>query len=208
MGHVKTIDGYDVKVPSNGQVNLNTVLGALGTAGFAGLNLRNLVGGLFNQGAFNGMGLDAILAMLIPMLTQKPQCVNSEDECVNRYELRMEKELAAKDSEISLLKANIYNDQKTLELYKYVDGKFAAIEATLAGQAVRNQGYADAFRELQKDIDYKVNLEAERRECADCKIVNYANSTFAPKLITDYTAGTTSAAAETYNPLACGCGCK
>lgn len=208
MGHVKTIDGYDVKVPSNGQVNLNTVLGALGTAGFAGLNLRNLVGGLFNQGAFNGMGLDAILAMLIPMLTQKPQCVNSDDECVNRYELRMEKELAAKDSEISLLKANIYNDQKTLELYKYVDGKFAAIEATLAGQAVRNQGYADAFRELQKDIDYKVNLEAERRECADCKIVNYANSTFAPKLITDYTAGTTSAAAETYNPLACGCGCK
>lgn len=204
MGHVKTMDGYDVKVPSNGQVNLNTVLGALGTAGFAGINLRNLVSGLFNQGAFNGMGLEAILSMLIPLLTQKLQCVNSDDHCVNRYELRMEKELAAKDSEIALLKANTYNDAKSLELYKYVDGKFAAIEATLAGQAVRNQGFTDAFRELQKDIDYKVNLEAERRECADCKIVNYANSTFAPKLITDYGAGTTSAAAQTFNPLACG----
>ena len=36
------------------------------------------------------------------------------------------------------------------------------------------------------------------------KIVNYVNSTFAPRLITDYTAGTTSAAAQVYNPLACG----
>ena len=201
------MENYDVKVPK-GQINLNTVLGALGTAGFAGLNLREIVGGLFNQGRFNGMGLESILSILIPMLTTMQNNGCSENHCVNRYELRMEKELAAKDSEIALLKANTYQDQKTLELYKYVDGKFAAIEATLAGQAVRNQGYADAFRELQKDIDYKVNLEAERRECADCKIVNYANSTFATKLITDYSAGTTSVAAETYNPLACGCGCK
>lgn len=201
------MENYDVKVPK-GQINLNTVLGALGTAGFAGLNLRDLVGRLFNQGAFNGMGLDAILAMLIPMLTQKPQCVNSDDHCVNRYELRMEKELAAKDSEIALLKANTYQDQKTLELYKYVDGKFATIEATLAGQAVRNQAFNDALAATDFKFTQAIALEAERRECADCKIVNYANSTFAPKLITDYTAGTTSAAAVTYNPLACGCGCK
>jgi hypothetical protein len=189
MGHVKTIDGYDVKVPSQGQVNYNTVAGSIGLA-------SAVLGNGFLGGLFGGNR------------NCQPQCVNSDDECVNRYELRMEKELAAKDSEIALLKSNIYQDQKSLELYRYVDGKFAAIEATLAGQAVRNQGFTDAFRELQKDIDYKVNLEAERRECADCKIVNYANSTFATKLITDYTAGTTSAAAETYNPLACGCGCK
>jgi hypothetical protein len=61
-------------------------------------------------------------------------------------------------------------------------------------------------------MDYKfgqqIALEAERRECADCKIVNYVNSTFAPKLITDFAAGTTSAAAQVYNPLKCGqCGC-
>jgi hypothetical protein len=37
--------------------------------------------------------------------------------------------------------------------------------------------------------------------------VNYVNSTFAPKLITDYTAGTTSAVAQVYNPLCCGSGC-
>jgi hypothetical protein len=126
---------------------------------------------------------------------------------VSRYEMAMQQEIAAKDSKISLLEANTYNDQKTLELYRYIDGKLSEINANLAGQAVRNQGFTDAFRELQKDIDYKVALEAERRSCADCKIVDYVNSTFAPKLITDYGAGTTSAAAETYNPLACGC-CK
>ena len=38
MSHyVKTNEGYDVKVPSQGQVNLNTVLGSLGTASFLGM---------------------------------------------------------------------------------------------------------------------------------------------------------------------------
>lgn len=187
MAHVKTTDGYDVKVPHQGQVTYNTVAGSAGLASFLGINAGNLLGGL-------GWG-------------NRGGCASPADMPVTRYEMAMQQEIASKDSKIALLEANTYNDQKTLELYKYVDGKFSEINATLAGQAVRNQGFVDAFRELQKDIDYKVNLEAERRECADCKIVNYANSTFAPKLITDYTAGTTSAAAQTYNPLACGSGC-
>lgn len=206
--YVKTTGGYDVKVPSSGQVNLNTVLGALGTAGFAGINLRNLVSGLFNQGAFNGMGLDAILSMLIPMLTQmgcsnncQPSC--SEDHLVTRYELETENKLAAKDAEIALLKANTYNDQKALELYKYFDGELRGIREFICEQKVRNQGNADAIRELDQKIDYKVALEAERRERADNSIVSYVNGTFAPKLIADFTAGDTTTAAETYNPLCC-----
>lgn len=120
----------------------------------------------------------------------------------------MEQSLAAKDSEIALLKANTYQDQKSLELYKYIDAKLNAIESRLAAQDIKNQGVADAIREVSKEIDYKVNLEAERRGCADCKIVDYTNSTFAPKLVTTYAAGTTSAPNETFNPLACGsCGC-
>ena len=73
-----------------------------------------------------------------------------------------------------------------------------------ARQAVQNQAFSDSFRDVQKDIDYKVNLEAERRSCADCKIVNYVNSTFAPRLVTDYTAGTTSAGFLRSTILACG----
>lgn len=197
---MKSSEGYDVKVPSQGQVDYNTVAGSLGLASFLGLNAGNILpnwGGGWNNNAW-GNGWNRGGGGFIPV----PMC--SEDHHVNRYELGMEQKLAAKDSEIALLKANTYNDGKILDLYRYVDGKFSGIEARLAEQAVRNQGVADAFREVQKDIDYKVNLEAERRNCADQKIVNYVNSTFAPKLITDYTAGTTSATMTLYNPL-CPC---
>lgn len=183
--HIKTAEGYDVKVPSQGQVDFATVGGALGLASFAGINAGNILPGW--GGGYNRMAAPC-----------------SEDHLVNRYELGMEQKLAAKDSEIALLKANTYNDQKVLELYRYIDGKFATMEAWKAEQAVRNQGVADAFREVQKDIDYKVNLEAERRSCADEKIVNYVNSTFTPKLIAEYTAGTETATANVYNPL-CNC---
>jgi hypothetical protein len=193
MSHVKTSEGYDVKIPNMGQVTYNTVAGSAGLASFLGINAQNLLGG-WGGGIFGNRSGNC-------------GCPSSADMPVSRYEMAMQQEIAAKDSKISLLEANTYNDQKTLELYRYIDGKLSEINANLAGQAVRNQGFTDAFRELQKDIDYKVALEAERRSCADCKIVDYVNSTFAPKLITDYGAGTTSAAAETYNPLACGC-CK
>lgn len=210
MSHVKTSEGYDVKVPSNGQVNLNTVLGALGTAGFVGLNLKDIVGGLFNRGAFNGMGLDAIMGLLIPMLTamgcqrNEPTC--NEDHFVNRYELELKQQLAAKDSEIALLKANTFTDGKMLEMYKYFDGELRGVREFICEQKVRNQGNGDAIRELDKKIDYSVALEAERRKCADKSIVGYLNSTFAPKAVADYTAGTTSAVMQTRNPL-CECEC-
>lgn len=210
MSHVKTIDGYDVKVPSQGQVTLNSVLSALGTAGFVGLNLKDIVGGLFNRGAFNGMGLEAIVTMLIPMLTamgcqrNEPTC--HEDHFVTRYEFGLEKENAAKDSKIALLEANIYENQKSLELYKYVDSQFKEVREFICEQKVRNQGVGDAVRELDKKIDYSIALEAERRKCADKSIVGYLNSTFAPKAVADYTAGSTSAVMQTRNPL-CECEC-
>lgn len=203
--YVKTAGGYDVKVPNSGQVALNTVLGALGTAGFVGLDLQSIVGKLFNQGTFNGMGLDAILAMLIPMLTamgcqrSAPAC--NEDHLVNRYELGMEQRLAEKDSRIAQLEANIYENQKSLEMYKYIDGQLKEVREFICDQRVRNQGVTDAVRELDKKIDYSIALEAERRKCADNSIVGYLNSTFAPKAVADYTAGSTSAVMQTRNPL-------
>lgn len=203
--YVKTTGGYDVKVPNSGQTALNTVLGALGTAGFVGLDLQSIVGKLFNQGTFNGMGLDAILAMLIPMLTamgcqrNAPAC--NEDHLVNRYELGMEQRLAEKDSRIAQLEANIYENQKSLEMYKYIDGQLKEVREFICEQKVRNQGVGDAVRELDKKIDYSIALEAERRKCADNSIVGYLNSTFAPKAVADYTAGSASAVMQTRNPL-------
>lgn len=170
-----------------GQVNYNTVAGSIGLA--SAVLGNGFLGGLFGgnrQAAGNGC---------------------NEDHLVTRYELSMENKLASKDSEIALLKANTYQDQKSLELYRYIDSKLNVIDSRLAAQDVRNQGVADAIREVSKDIDYKVALEAERRECGDSRIVNYVNSTFSPKLVTTYAAGTASAPADTYNPLA-NCSCQ
>ena len=191
MSHmVKSTDGYDVKVPSQGQVTYNSVAGSAGLAAFLGFNANNLLGGNGILGGWNRNGNG-----------------NCCDVPVTRYEMAMEQQLAAKDSRIALLEANTYQDQKSLELYRYIDGKLNDINATLAAQAVTNTSFNSALAATDYKFTQAIALEAERRQCADCKIVNYVNSTFAPKLITDYTAGTTSAPANVYNPLACGqCG--
>lgn len=185
---VKSTDGYDVKVPSKGATDYAVVGGSLGIASFLGLNANNILGGL-GIGGRGGGGSCA-------------------DQPVTRYELAMEQQIAAKDSEIALLKSNTYQDQKSLELYRYIDGKFSEIQANLAAQAVTNNSFNSALAATDYKFTQAIALEAERRQCADCKIVNYVNSTFAPRLITDYTAGTTSAPASVYNPLACGQCCN
>ena len=65
-------------------------------------------------------------------------CGCSENNLVNRYELGQESRISKLESEIALRDANIYNDQKLLELYKYIDGKFEGVNATLGAQAVWN----------------------------------------------------------------------
>lgn len=191
MSHmVKSSDGYEVKVPSQGQVNFNTV-GAAGGIGWiaekTGL-LGGNGGGLFNFGGNRNCS---------PM-----------DQPVTRYELGMEQALAAKDSEIALLKSNIFTDQKITETYKELRGMISNLQEVAAQQAITNTAVNAAMQAMDYKFTQQVALEAERRQCADCKIVNYVNSTFAPKLITDYTAGTTSAPANVYNPLACGQCCS
>ena len=62
----------------------------------------------------------------------------SENSIVNRYELGLNQEIANKDAQIALRDANIYNDQKLLEVYKYFDGKIEGINSRLCDQAVWN----------------------------------------------------------------------
>jgi hypothetical protein len=184
MSHyVKSQEGYDVRIPSNGQVNYNTVAGSLGLASFLGI------------GAGNGRG---ILSNLFG-----GNCQDSSDHPVSRYELSMQQEIAAKDSKISLLEANIYGDQKLLEVYKYVDGELKDIRAELGRQAVINERTSNSIIAVQANIA----LEAERRCCADNSIITYTNATFYPKLVAGVTASTETTAQPTYNPLPiCNCG--
>lgn len=59
-----------------------------------------------------------------------------------------------------------------------------------------------------KNLNDAIALESERRNCADTKIVNYVNTTFAPKYIADFTVGSGTTQSQIFNPLCtpnCGC---
>lgn len=79
-------------------------------------------------------------------------CGCSENMLVNRYELGQENEIAQLKSQIALRDANIYNDQKALELYKYFDGEIKRIDRTLCEQAVYNATQTGAISCIQGQI--------------------------------------------------------
>jgi hypothetical protein len=99
---------------SKGQGALNTVLGAIGTAGATGI-LGNM-GGIFGGN----------------------RCACESDHPVSRREADMAAEIAELKTEKKLLESNTYTDGKILELYRYVDGKIAGVEGQLNQQAVVN----------------------------------------------------------------------
>lgn len=183
---------------------IGTSLGALGVLG-AG---ANGIGNLFGRSNQPMIVMDANNGYPVG------GCC-SEDHYVNRYELDLQQQNAAKDSEIALLKANTYNDQKSLELYKYIDGRFQEFERELARQAVVNQKTEDSFALVAKDVQcccdkLQVQIDRERddRKCADNTIITYVNGTFYPIQKADITTGTTTTAVQTYNPLPCNSGCN
>jgi hypothetical protein len=57
---------------------------------------------------------------------------------VTKYEQELNAKIAALETEVKLRDSDIYTDQKNLELYRYVDGKIAAVEAQLCDQRVYN----------------------------------------------------------------------
>lgn len=105
------------EIPSRGAVGA-----ALGT-GIAGLALGVLNGGIPNVlGGWGNCGNAAC----------------SENMMVNRYELNMQRDLTNKDMEIAYLRGRDAAKSDSLELYKYVDGRFTAIEQEISNQRVYN----------------------------------------------------------------------
>lgn len=110
---------------------------------------------------------------------------------------------------------NAKQDANAFALYKSQrdadDALAARISALETKQAVNEA--VDPWR--AKVLDMKINgvaanaqasvaLEAERRCCADNKIVSYVNGNFYPINVADITTAATTTARELYNPL-CGC---
>lgn len=120
----------------------------LGT-GIAGLAL-----GVLNNGGLNGLlggGMNG-------------NCGCSENMMVNRYELNMQQELAAKDAKIGLLESNIYTDQKLADVYERLNAK---IEATTAGVNRRIDGaYAQLNQQAVMNATITANLGCMAQQIA------------------------------------------
>ena len=69
---------------------------------------------------------------------RNPGVVTVSDCSVNHNELLLTQENARLQSEVALRDANIYNDQKLLEVYKYFDAEVKQIREELCNQRVVN----------------------------------------------------------------------
>lgn len=129
------------------------------------------------------------------------------------------------DSDFGLYKSS--RDANDALNQKLTDNSFALYKSQRDGYDIlakrisdleTKQAVSEAIEPWRaKVLDMKINgvaaganagiaLEAERRACADNKIVTYANGTFYPVEIADITIGTTATPRSTYNPL-CNCCC-
>lgn len=61
-----------------------------------------------------------------------------ENMPVNRYELNQQNEITNRDMEIAYLKGRDAAKTDSLELYRYIDGRFRGVESQLSAQAVTN----------------------------------------------------------------------
>lgn len=88
-----------------------------------GLGIAGTALGLLNGGLGNILGTN---------------CGCSENMAVSRYELGQEQKIAQLESQIALRDANIYSDQKLVEVYKDLSARINGLEAGLNAQAVYN----------------------------------------------------------------------
>lgn len=103
--------------------------------GIAGTALGVLNGGLGNL--LNGMGGTG-------------GCGNNQ--YINRYEMELENKIINRDSEIALLKSNIYTDQKIADVYERLNTKIGGVEAAVNTQAVYNATMNGAINCMQGQI--------------------------------------------------------
>lgn len=83
---------------------------------------------------------------------------DTDEHYVNRYEMRILQELAAKDSKIALLESNIYVDSKIADVYERLNTKIAGLEAQCCEQRVYNATNTAAISCMQGQIAQLASL--------------------------------------------------
>lgn len=157
-----------VKVPK-GQINYNTVAGSLGLAAFAGLGLRNWLG---NGNGSVAAGAAVTETQLVSGLMAELAKEKSERYADNVGINTFKEALTLIKEERETRQAN---DKITFETLARLDK-----ESALNKQDIENfkKEVAREFCDVRHDFKAAIALEAERRESADERIVDYANCNF------------------------------
>ncbi|MCM1232078.1 MAG: hypothetical protein NC489_18305 [Ruminococcus flavefaciens] len=123
-----TIDGKSVASKGLGGTALGLGIGALGVE-----LLNGGLNGILGWGRGNNAGEVAAAMSAAALMAANGGCRShcEDDQPITRYEMRQEKELAAKDSEIALLKSERFTDAKILEASNVLLGRIQNIEARL-----------------------------------------------------------------------------
>lgn len=218
-----------VKVPK-GQINYNTVAGSLGLAAFLGLGARNVRnGGIFGGGC--GCGCEGENGGRFVTQTEMAYAQALDASLAEAAQLKSEKYtdnhiVEAFKETSALFRAS---DQKIADVVKDVTSAFIETGKSVAVLNTEMACLKEQIKSMKECADQKLDyemravrnqiagvanaansaiaMEAERRACADCTIVNYVNSTFYPKQVADVTTGSTTQHANVYNPLDCYCKC-
>lgn len=213
---------------SKGVAGSGLGLGIAGTA-LGVLNSGGLLGGLFGSRS-NGncvTGLDC-------MNTLVTQNQLNEVLCYQNQLSAKDAQLSRAESEVAMLKVSKETDQKISDTYQNIIGIVRSENEKLQQQIRANElrinnldvnmqrvtdGLDRVFDTLNQKIDCcckemnaAINLEAERRNCADQRIVSYVNNTFQPNVVIREGTGDVALTAQgqsevTYNPL-CNCQCN
>lgn len=118
---------------------------ALGT-GIAGLALGAMNSGILGPGGIGGWAFG------------RNGAVCYDDPNTNRYEMGLHGRIADLETEVKLRDANIYTDQKLLELYKYFDGELKGVNAQLCQQGVINAQLTANLGCLQNTVNTLAGL--------------------------------------------------
>lgn len=147
---LKDSNGNEVNVPTQGQATLNTVLGAVGTAGSLGI-LSGLLG--------NG--------------NNRNQNQSDGDRPVTRYEMALMMENAKKDTEIAMLKERIASNEK-------LEAAVRRQDEINAGQLVYNataNGIFAGLQEQTKQLQGMTKMVIPSGNVVDIKAVASASTT-------------------------------
>lgn len=198
---IKTAEGMH-NVTSQGQGTYNTIAGSAGLASFLGINAGNILGGngCGNGGWFGGSRNNGEC-----WETKEASCLREQISVLTSENFARQAATQAFTDAATL--ATTQNDkqaQNLKELYGVVIAQGQQISAINQEIACNKIIQAKDMELMRKDLE----IEAERRCCADNSIVNYVNATFYPKEVASITTGTAVTPQDLFNPIPRCCPCK